>query len=389
MSRLLKNIAKFILDQYHYNKISKDLERSAIIASEFEFNRFRNQIIYYLNNQRIKSSGLFHFSESNNETEIYSNTYALISYGLLNAIDSINIEPVFEYIYNSQNEDGFFRDEILQSELAETGQHWGWHHLVPHVIIAFDYLEEKPKYDFNKIIDMFENQSMSDWLASLDWEDNYLMTSNKIMNIGVLLQYSRDLFVNNRSGILVNEMKDWLCHEKFDENFIFKNIDINKSKYEISKAVNTIYHIAPLFIFDCEKSRLPENSIIKYVLLNQNKIGGYGSNIITDACSDIDSLYLLSQISNIETDISDSINRFLKYIFLNLNHDNGFVFKKYEKFSYGGNQLMSSHRNASNMFATWFRTLSIAFACEYLDIPNKFNFSKCPGYQFKIENISD
>ena len=382
MYHLIKSSVKSILDQYYRIKVSHELEQAKKTAEIFEFNVFRKQILKYIGNQKIQGSELYSFSNSQNGTEIYSNTYALMTFGLLGVVDSINVDHAFEYIYNSQSADGLFRDQKLQCELAEKGHHWGWHHLAPHVIIAFDYLKEKPKYDFHNIIDKFTNHSMSDWLSSLDWKKNYLMTSNQIMNIGVLLQYSRDNFNNKRSGQLIAEMKDWLFHEKFDEKSILKNINVNKSKYEISKVVNAIYHIAPLFIYDHEKEGLPVNAIIKYVLMNQNSIGGFGPNIVTDACQDIDSVYLLSQLGGNDRDEKQSMAQFLDYIFLNRNSNNGFVFKKYGSFSYGGNNLMSSHKNSSNMFATWFRTLSIAFACDYMKIPNDFKYSNTSGYQY-------
>lgn len=383
MYHLIKSSVKSILDQYYRIKVSHELEQAKKKAEIFEFDLFREQILNYCENQKNGVTKLFSFSENNNETDIYSNTYALMTYGLLGAIDSLNVDHALEYIYNHQSEDGLFRDEKLQCELAETGQGWGWHHLAPHIIIAFGYFKEKPKYDFNKVIDQFSKNTMSEWLSTLDWEDNYLMTSNQIMNVGVMLQYSRDYFINDVSKRLIDEMKAWLINEKFDKKTIIKNVIINRSKYEISKAVKAIYHIAPLFIYDGDSQNLPIESILKYALLTQNKIGGYGSNIITDACEDIDSLYLLTQLDNNTETIQNSVNRFFDYVFINQNQDDyGFLFKKYKSFSYGRQRLLSSNYGTSNMFATWFRSLSIAYACEFLNIPENFHFSDMPGYHY-------
>ena len=150
MYHLIKSSVKSILDQYYRIKVSHELEQAKKTAEIFEFNVFRKQILKYIGNQKIQGSELYSFSNSQNGTEIYSNTYALMTFGLLGVVDSINVDHAFEYIYNSQSADGLFRDQKLQCELAEKGHHWGWHHLAPHVIIAFDYLKEKPKYDYRK-----------------------------------------------------------------------------------------------------------------------------------------------------------------------------------------------------------------------------------------------
>ena len=383
IKRTGKEIIKASFNSFYPIFLYKTLIRAKNTYLTFEFEVFKAQILHYLYAQK-NVDNLYSFASNKDKTDIYSNTYALMLYGLLGEIDTVNTENTFEYIYSRQTSDGFFRDKKLQTDKAETGQGWGWQHLAPHIIIAFDYLNRRPKYEFNYIIEKFSKQTMFDWLSSLDWDDNYLLTSNYIMNVGVLLQYSRDCFHNDVSKKLSDDLKEWLINEKFDLNTIMKNIEINKSKYEISKAVKTIYHIAPLYVFDDESSKLPIQTILDFTLKTQNKIGGFGPNVLTDACEDIDSLYLLTELGSKNNQlIQKSVKQFFQYIFINQNRDGGLSFKKYKAFSYGSQRILSSNRNESNLFATWFRTLSIAFACEYLDIPNKFYFSKCPGYQFQ------
>ena len=58
-----------------------------------------------------------------------------------------------------------FSEKKLQCELAETGSSWGWHHLAPHIIIAFGYFKEKPKYDI-----------MRPWLTLDPWQIEYINT---------------------------------------------------------------------------------------------------------------------------------------------------------------------------------------------------------------------
>ena len=69
----------------------------------------------------------------------------------------------------------------------------------------------------------------------------------------------------------------------------------------------------------------------------------------------------------------------------NQNPDGGYVFMRDVGFSYG-HGLMSSGKNVSAMFPTWFRTLSLAYLGKALpdSLAGEFNwaFGNCPGLQF-------
>lgn len=383
---LIKNVKRLVKGGLLYPILLYYKKQASKKAVCFEFNTFKEGILNHINSLSSKTQFGYRFTSRSVIPDLYSTTYATMLLGLLGEIDKKNKIILSDYFLSHQCNDGLFRDSNLQSSLAETGHHWGWHHLVPHVIIALDYLEVTPKYDFNGLLEKFNNQSICDWLEKLDWEKekNYLNTSNIVMNVGVMLQYSRDNFGNKKSEKLVTDLKHWLLENIINPDTLLTGINIDRSKHEISRAVKALYHIVPIFIYDCDEEKLPIEKILYYALKTQNRISGYGPQISTNACEDIDSLYLLTELAKKKTpEITQSIQLFFNYVFLNQNTDNGFNFKTLYPFTYGNQAILSSGKNESNLFATWFRTLSIAFACNYLKIPNEFIFSNVPGYQFK------
>ena len=130
----------------------------------------------------------------------------------------------------------------------------------------------------------------------------------------------------------------------------------------------------------------------------QNRIGGFGPghqpkvnpNPFTSACEDVDCIDPLSRFYFLldyrREDIKTALKKSLKWVLANQNNDGGFVFRKKEPFFYG-HKNMYCRREQSNMFATWFRTLSLAYISKVLtDDPffedYTFHFLNCPGYQF-------
>jgi len=349
--------------------------------NNFNFQLFSDRIENYTFKLHDNNDVRFKFTSNSIIPDLYSTTYAIMLLGLVDKIDNLDKNNIIEHINQFQSEDGFFRESILQSELSEIAHHWGWHHLIPHIIIAYDYLNATPKYDFIDVIETFNNQSISSWLSKLDWTEKYLYTSNIIMNIGVALQYSRDYFQNKKSASLIKEMKKWLIENIFENDYFFKKIKNNDSKLVRSTVIKALYHIVPIFYFDNEIDLLPTNRILINTIRTQNNSGSFGLSKYGDACEDIDSIYLITLLDK-EKKYKDIVINFFNYVFLNQNIDNGFVFKRNLDFQYADQKILSSGVNESNLFATWFRTLSVAFACEYLEVPHFFKFTRVPGYQY-------
>ncbi len=125
----------------------------------------------------------------------------------------------------------------------------------------------------------------------------------------------------------------------------------------------------------------------------QNVLGSYGYKLNSSACEDIDSIDPLTRFSPLSdyraSEIKNSLQLALSAILHNFNPDGGWVFRRNEAFLYGHPEMFSKE-NQSSMFATWFRTLGMAYCLEGLkpfDATNdqyrlNWHFLNCPGYQF-------
>lgn len=386
INQFIKNNIKNI----YYRILLKKYQRKQFYAYDsFDFKKFNEHIISYVKNMQGKSFYEYKFSGLQEQADLYSSVYAAMIFGLFGEIKKMSINEKkqwADYLLSHQREDGLFRDHKLNSPKSENCHYWGWHHLAPHMLIALDYLDSKPCYDFQIILNLFKNQSMDDWLKSRNWKRNYLAVSNEIMNIGVLLQYSRDWFSNKRSDELIEEMELWLINNQWNPKSTLWGYKTTQSIFDLSKAIKTAYHILPIFYFDEKEYLLNTDLILDYTLKTQNILFGFGTSIDSDACEDMDSTYLLSVINSNNTiiiqEVEETLRNYFNWVFVNMNADWGFVFKRFKSFQYADQPLLSSLKNQSNMFATWFRTLSIAFACKRLKIKHRFQFSKVPGYQF-------
>ena len=386
----MKSYSKnFIKNIFYYVKLHQYMRQRKYTYVSFDFQNFKQDVLSFVHSMQGSNFFEYKFSPLQKKCDLYSSVYALLIYGLFNEVKTFSKTQKHqwgEYILAHQDKDGLFRDRILQTSLAETCHYWGWHHLLPHLLIALDYLCVKPKYDFTGILHLFKEITMSDWLASRKWKEDYLAVSNEIMNIGIALQYSRDHFKNIQAGALVEELKRWLLENMRDLETSLWGYDIGKSVFDISKAVKTAYHIIPIFYFDENERKLDIDILLQYVLKTQNKFNGFGPSILANACDDIDSLYLLTILStqndSLQEKILKSVRSFMDWVFVNINNDGGFVFQRCQPFQYADQPILSSNTNQSNMFATWFRALSIAYTCVYLNIPHDFQFSNISGYQY-------
>jgi len=375
------NVYKFLLLPYRKKQI--------YFCDSLDFRKFKDNVTAYVRSMRGENFYEYRFSASQNQSDLYSSVYAVMLLGLLGDLEAFSTEQKSQwanFLLSHQGNDGLFRDPSLDSPMSESCHYWGWHHLCPHILIALQYLGVKPFYDFQKVLDLFKGQSMKEWLYSRTWQEDYLAVSNEIMNVGIMLQYSRDRFSNEYAGTLVQELKNWLVNNRRDPETTLWGYETTRSSHDIFKKVKAAYHILPIFYFDKDEGMLDGNAILRSTLETQNTLHGFGPCIVTNACEDIDSIYLLAildtQDKTLSYAIQQAVRNYLNWVFVNMNPDGGFVFQRICPFQYADQPKLSSAANQSNMFGTWFRTLSIAFACASLGLPNPFQFSTVPGYQF-------
>jgi len=130
------------------------------------------------------------------------------------------------------------------------------------------------------------------WLDSFNWfSSSSCDIDNKIMNIGCLLQYSRDEWDDNQAHDAIEFIKQYLL-EKINPSTGIWTSDNPDNPEQLSRMVQFSYHLFPLFFYD-NYYEFDCNQIIGLVLKTQNKFGGFGVKSNSSACEDMDSIDLL------------------------------------------------------------------------------------------------
>lgn len=327
------------------------------------------------------------YSSSVKQANIYNSVYACLLKGLYGEINKLSAEEKLQwkaYFDSFQNsEDGLFYDSRIDGEVYRTCNWWGAEHLCPHIIAAYSVLGGKPKYEFEWVKKYYDKKVLTELLDSCDWESaipNENDIDNKIMNVGVILQYQRDFWNDKKAEEAVDYLKTYLRGKLNKETGMWGTYDVN-NREELPRMIQFSYHLFRIFMYDNEKMVSPQ-SIIDNIIKSQNKYGGFGTSLNSSACEDIDAIdvliYTAGQINYRRTEVIRCLSYALQFILANQNADGGFVFRRDEAFGYG-HHLLFSKKNESGMFPTWFRTLCLAYIARYMG-DNNYNFTKAPGY---------
>ncbi len=360
-------------------------------ALHFDFEKIKSQILKFVKSMKVDNKVfMYKYSASTRSPNMYSSAFACMIRYLLGDIKNLNDKEKVEWIdyFNSfqSEEDGLFYDSSIRNKLFDDSDWWGARHFALLAIVALTNLGSKPKYKFKFLENYYDKKYLLKWLDKEEWDIAISHSNdidNKIMNVVCLLQYSRDYFNDTRAGEAVKRMIEYLGSKINQNTGMWGNYNLNEP-VDISRMVQFAYHLFTLFFYD--NLKITNNKkIIDNVLKTQNKVGGYGVKLNSSACEDIDSIGLLIRLSSLsnyrEDDIKNSLLKALPWVLSNMNEDGGFVFRRNEPFVYGHHE-MSSKANESSMFATWFRTLCLAYLVNYLGIKNNFQIRKVPGYQF-------
>lgn len=336
-----------------------------------------------------KGKYTFTFSRSAPYSTLYSSTYAVMTLSLFNKLNELSIKEKEEwasYIQSYQCDDGLFRDPAVDNEIAETEDWWGWRHLTCHALIALTAFRSVAKNRFKVLEPFYEDGFVKKWLEGKDWGERADFVSNEILNYGTLLQYARDFHNDKRAKNTLSEMYDWLDEHQEPKTGLWGPSPVNK--HSLSIGVQTAYHIWLLYFYDERPIQYIERCI-DGCLATQNKVGGFGVELNSSACEDIDSIDPLVRFHFLTNyrhdDIKKALTKAYKWVLINMNEDGGFVFRRGEPLRYG-HKLLSSKADESAMFPTWFRTLSLAYLSKVINVPDLkkigWNFVDCPGYQF-------
>jgi glycosyltransferase involved in cell wall biosynthesis len=327
-------------------------------------------------------------SKSTTKAVLYATLSALLVRHLYGDIAS-DIDEQLDYVQKFQCDDGLFRDPVINCNAAETEDCWGWTHLTLHAIMVFALYDKKILKKFS-LIDIFNSRSdVISYLEKLDWGNRVAWTSNHVQNLMVMMQYSRDYQGLEKYDQILSYFYDYLDQRQSNRTGLFG--EAIETKEDLSMAVQAGYHFWCPYFYDERDVLFPEK-IINNLLLTQNNLGGFGFNLHSSACEDIDTLDPLFRLrkiigkSNRDADIDCAFIKAFPAILNNLNTDGGWVFRRHEPLEIYHRE-MYSRSNESNMFYTWFRTLGLAYCLMGMNSPpSKFvypwNFKRAPGHQF-------
>lgn len=394
----LKKIANIILNRNQVDDHSKyeDFEFLAERITnygistyiDFSYDKIKSNTLKFVDSMKVHGAKFeYTYSPACSTPNVYSSAFACMIYSMFGKLDDLMAEEKQEwaqYLNSFQcNKDGLFYDESLNNENYNDCDWWGARHLAVHLINAFVALGVKTKYPFTFLEAYYDVENIQKWLNSFSWNDSFSYENdidNKIMNIAVLLQYQRDYWYDEKAGQAVKFIQTFLLSKINPDTGMWGYYDIG-NKTDLSRMVQFAYHLFPIFFYDSIDIGNKEK-IIDLTLKTQNNFGGFGIKLNSSACEDIDSIDILIRFSkntlykNKEVDMA--LKRSFIWVLANQNDDGGYVFRRNEPFFYGHEQ-MSSGKNESAMFPTWFRTLTIAYLSNYSS-EDQFHLVEAPGY---------
>ncbi len=374
------------VSQIKYTKnnryIKSLLPEGAKREENFEYSQFRKLVLDYVNSLKVEDFR-YKFSNSALEPNLYASVYACMLRGLFNDISSEEKFGWKQFLDGFQRDDGLYQDNAFYNDKYNEGDGWGARHLQGHIIIAYARLGFVPSKEFAFLHEMNNPDYIVKWLERLDYKKVW-GSSNSIMNYGVCLQYARD-FMGMNAGKSIAIMQEWLLSHIRKDCGMWYDGELS-SKADCYEAIRGAYHIYPILVYDGIELPYAERAL-EIILKMQNKWGGFDYKISSSACADIDAVDPMLRLA-IQTDVNKSsieacVKKAMKWVLANQNGDGGFVFDLCNPFDYGGEKTLYSKLYESNIFATWFRVLSILYMENYLG-KNKTDFVKIPGYEFPL-----
>jgi hypothetical protein len=359
--------------------------------------QIRAATLRYVESMRFRQQpfGRYRYAEGVPEPTLYSSTYAAMTRGLyrdLNSLTAAQRREWIAYLQSHQDDDGLYRDPRIFGEgwYKDDPEWCGRRHLTCHVLTALTCLGAVAAKPLRMLEPFYDKVRLTAWLESRDWS-KVDFAGNEVLNLGTLLQYARDFQKEPRAAAAMRLLLDWLArHHMNPDTGLWGSIDVTEPK-GLSRAVMGAYHYWLLFFYD--RTPIPHaDAAVAQVLRTQQADGGFGCGVHgpgSSACEDIDSIdplaRLLSPNAPRRDDIIAALRRAEPHVLAMQNHDGGFTWIRGTQFSYG-HPLMTAGEDASGMFPTWFRTLSLAYLGKALpnSVAGRFNwhFQNAPGIQF-------
>lgn len=367
------------------------------IKNNLKISAVRNLTLNFVESLRFKGQlyGRYKYAPAQTNPVLYASLYAALTrhlYDGLTGLLTIERQEWIDYIKSFQSPDGWFRDPAIDCELAEKADWWGWRHLTFHAIMALNCLGAVADKPF-KILESFKNDDyIKIWFENLKIMEypSPEMNAHLPLYIVTLLQYARDFQREAWVDSAIKKIIELLNAMIDQKTGCWCTGDGQKNL--INEGVKIAYHFWIFYFYDKLSIKYPERAIDS-LLVTQNRFGGFDNSINSSACDDIDSLDPLCRLTGItnyrKSAIKKSLLRAIPWVLVNLNPDGGYVFQRGQSFKYGHDKMFSGV-NESNLFATWFRTLSLAYIGKAL--PDSWaagfswQFKNIPGLQFWNNN---
>lgn len=363
-------------------------------VQNLNFESLKKSVLSFLEKRRIGTEPWeYGFSASAPYSSLYTTTYVVMLRSMFlgpgAGYSAAEINKLKEYFLHFQDpETGYFIDPTLEdgeyiSTVNGNNQWWGYGHLLCQILPCLTIVGATPRYPFSFLKKMHHEDEQNKFLTELDYGAGIDYTGNIIMNYGVALQYDAIVGKNPRSMYGLERLLDFL-YKTANPAGVWGNID--DTPHNKSKKIQAAFHFWPLFFFSKRLPPLPDG-LTDFVISTQNYLGGYGVEVAcSSACEDIDSIEPLRRFYDFvdvhsQERIKASVKKALPWVLANQNEDGGFVFTLNGKLHYGHDRL-SSLKNESAMFPTWFRVLSIAHALRVVEKNRQFYFCNCPGFLF-------
>jgi prenyltransferase beta subunit len=337
----------------------------------------------------------YRFSTSSTKPTLYSSIYACMLMGLhgeLPCMSEKTREGWLAYFDSFQCEsDGLFRDPVIAGDEFESdgvwGDGWGIRHLAAHIIVGYARLGGIPGYPFRFLEPYYETSYLNSWLDKFNFSCNVWSSSNYIMNLYTLLQFARDYMGESEAERPIELIGQWLAERQSPETGMWNDYKIDGYPL-LGDAIRGAYHFFPLFVYE-GKPILYREKAIDWILKSQNSWGGFEEEKRpSGACEDIDALEPLirfvSQTHYRKEDADLAVRRALVWVLAHRNADGGYESLMENGCHYGLHPQTTSRPGESNLFATWFRTLTLAYMTKYLGMDSGFNIGRFPGYEIPL-----
>ena len=373
---LSKLHAKEIILSQIATKVAYDGVRNFLT---WDYEKMRDGILGYVRTLRGELFD-YRFAASTSRPVLYASFYAFQLRSMLGDLpDCGEIDAWIDHFDAHQAEDGLFRDTVLASPAFEGkgdwGEGWGARHLTAHIVIAYARAGRRPPRPF-RFLEPFHNANcLEEWLAAFNFTQRIWPQSNYVMNAYSLLQFARDHMDEPQAERAIRRIGEWLFERQNSETGLWHTAPIT-SRAQANDAIRGAYHFYPLFEYEGWPIPYQERAI-DVILDTQNSWGAFEEeDRPAGACEDFDALDPLLRFTRRTGHRLDearlAAQRSMVWLMACHNLDGGYVSLLENGCHYGNHPETTSRPAESNLFATWFRTLTLAYVTDFLGLVSTF-----------------